>query len=59
MTKHSVALLCLVQMTSRTSAKAAEAAACSAEGGARPAGCQIPVKLPLLSENRKEGSFKC
>lgn len=51
-TKHLAALLCLVQMTSRTGAKAAGAAACSAEQGARPAGCHVPVKLPLLPEHR-------
>lgn len=51
-TKHLAALLCLVQMTSRTGAKAAGAAACSAERGARPAGCHVPVKLPLLPEHR-------
>lgn len=50
--KHSTALLCLVQMTSRTSANAAKAAACTTEGAARPAGCQNPVKLPLLSQHR-------
>lgn len=54
-TKHSAALLCLVQMTSRTSAKAAEAAARSAERGARSAGCHVPIKLPLLPEHRQKG----
>lgn len=52
--KHSAALLCLAQMTAKTSAKAATPA-CRDVGGPRSAGHQIPVKLPPLPEHRWKG----